>query len=247
MDDIQKALSDSILYDNDKLLSKFVVDKHDILDELIDIYRNNYYSNLTNALEISYPTVKKLLGEECFEVLCRKYIKITNTNESNLLLYGSDFASYIKGIEELKYIGYLSDAAKLDYLRDKIYHAYEEKSLEIDDLNSIGSKIVKLKNHIELLNSEYDIDFIYNYCYSEQLQKEEFDKNKITNKTFLLVFKHNNKISQIKLSEFEWHFFEQLKSFNDLEKTLALLVQKNQNSIEAVLAKALKLKLLTYL
>ena len=46
-------------------------------DELIQIYRNNFVFGLSEVLEATYPMLKALLGDECFEQIARQHV-LTN-------------------------------------------------------------------------------------------------------------------------------------------------------------------------
>ena len=43
-------------------------------NEVMNIYRNNYYHTLTDALSATYSCVKRLVGNEFFEFLAKNYI-----------------------------------------------------------------------------------------------------------------------------------------------------------------------------
>ena len=93
---LQEAFKNSILYDDDSKLLSMIAPNHINATEYINIYRNNFYENLISSLSITYPTVKKLVGEDCFCSLAKLYVKRNCPKSSNLTNYGNKFPSFIK-------------------------------------------------------------------------------------------------------------------------------------------------------
>jgi hypothetical protein len=72
-----KVFKNCALFNDDTKLLNILSENNKKIEEYINIYKNNFYENLTSTLTIVYPTVKKLIGENYFENLCKLYIKIT--------------------------------------------------------------------------------------------------------------------------------------------------------------------------
>ncbi len=75
MHNLKKAFKNSSLFNDDTKLLNIFSENHKKIEAYVNIYKNNFYENLTNTLTIVYPTVKKLIGENYFENLCKLYIK----------------------------------------------------------------------------------------------------------------------------------------------------------------------------
>lgn len=92
-----------------------VVDGKRSKEDLLAIYRNNLFGNLTNALRITYPKTQQKLGQKKFQKLCHDFIKKTRSRSGNLDDYGEGFADEI---EWLKHKAYLApDIAPVDPAR----------------------------------------------------------------------------------------------------------------------------------
>lgn len=91
--------------------------------QLIQVYHNNYYVSLTEALVITYPGVIKLVGQEFFEFICRKFIKQYPHQSGDLTLFGENLSIYITDSPECAKLPYLADIAKLEWAFELAYHA----------------------------------------------------------------------------------------------------------------------------
>ena len=244
MPNLQKAFKNSIILNDDSKLLNIISENHTKIEEYIDIYRNNFYANLTNVLTIIYPTVKKLIGENCFEYLCKLYIKNNLPKKSNLAGYGSNFASYIQSIKELKHLKYLPSIAKLDYCMDSIYNSNETYKIEIREDNISYFDDFKIKNYIKLFKSKHPIDFIYKFCNSKKQQIMPIELPKKDNK--LLIFKQNHIVKYIKLDNFEYDFLFNFKKYKKLSNIQHKYDLEDDIKVQKILSKILRLKLLTY-
>jgi len=92
-----------------------VVDGKRSAEDLLAVYRNNLFGNLTNALRITYPKTQQKLGQKKFQKLCHDFIKKTRSRSCNLDDYGEGFADEI---EWLKHRAYLApDVTPFDLAR----------------------------------------------------------------------------------------------------------------------------------
>lgn len=244
MHNLQEAFKNSLILNDDSKLLNIISNNHIKIEEYIDIYRNNFYANLTNALTVVYPTVNKLIGENCFEYLCKLYIKNNLPKKSNLSNYGSNFTSYIQSIEELKHLKYLPSIAKLDYYMDHIYNSNETYKIEIREDNIGYFDDFKIKNYIRLFKSKHPIDFIYKFCNSKKQQIMPIELPKKDNK--LLIFKQNHIVKYIKLDNFEYDFLFNFKKYKKLSNIQHKYDLEDDIKVQKILSKILRLKLLTY-
>jgi hypothetical protein len=245
MDILQNAFKDSVLLNDDYGLLKLISYKKELAEDLIRIYKNNYYSNLTNALSTTFPTVQKLIGDECFESLSYHYIKKNPSNKGSLLNYGHKFSSYIAQLGALKEIPYLEDVAKLDYLIERVHYTKNEQDIDISNKNALMSKNFKLKCCVEIIKSKYPIDFIHRFCNAKCYQKNEIQLPKSGVK--LVVFKHHYKTKFIKLLNYEYQFILHLKKLGNLNGMSDYYQENESKKVQKFLLKMLRFKLLTYL
>ena len=241
---LQEAFKSSILYDDDSKLLSIIAPSHINAKEYIDIYRNNFYENLINSLSITYPTVKKLVGEGCFYSLAKLYVKNNYPKSSSLTNYGNKFSSFIKSVRELKYLVYLPDIAKLDYYFELVYNANTNYKIDINLDNIYYFDDFKIKKYIKLLKSKYPINSIFKFCHS----KDCMDKlPKIHKKSVnLLILKVNNVVQYLCLNNFEYNFLLNFKKYNKLSNMQEVYDLEDDIKVQKILSKILQLGLLTF-
>jgi hypothetical protein len=94
------------------------------------VYRNNVISGLIEALQESFPAVRRLVGEECFRAMARLYA-ISNPPRSAVMLeYGADFPAFIAGFAPTAALPYLPEVARIERAWLEAYHAIEAVQLD---------------------------------------------------------------------------------------------------------------------
>ncbi|MEL7461166.1 MAG: DNA-binding domain-containing protein [Pseudomonadota bacterium] len=102
-----------------------------------DVYRNNVVVSLTQALEVAFPAVRKLVGEANFKVLAGAFLRAHPPKSPLLMLWGDEFPSFLAGFPAAKSIGYLPDAARLEQAIRESYHAADCDPIDPEVLGQI--------------------------------------------------------------------------------------------------------------
>jgi hypothetical protein len=84
------------------------------------IYRNNWRSNLTQALRLAYPVVECLVGREFFDYCARCFIEVNPSRAANLDEYGHAFAEFLRTFAPAATLPYLGDVAALESALDTV-------------------------------------------------------------------------------------------------------------------------------
>lgn len=87
------------------------------------IYINNHHLGLCEALSAIYPVVKRLLGDDCFDLLARDHVAGYPKPTGNVLDYGAHLAELIEATAALAGLPCLADVARLEWLRHRVWHA----------------------------------------------------------------------------------------------------------------------------
>lgn len=92
----------------------------------LDIYRNNWRSNLSNALRATYPVVERLVGADFFNYAASCYIDEYPSRSANLEEYGGEFAEFLRTFPAAQGLPYLADVATLEALIETVLIAADD-------------------------------------------------------------------------------------------------------------------------
>jgi hypothetical protein len=93
------------------------------------VHRNNVMSSLIKAVAARFPTVRRLLGEDCFLESVRRFIAAEPPRSPLLLDYGDAFPEFLRRLGDETCSGHIADIANLESARGKAYHAADAASL----------------------------------------------------------------------------------------------------------------------
>lgn len=111
---------------DNKTLSGQYLNRHFNDNELMNIYHNNYFFSLTDALKATYGCVFRLVGEDFFNFLIKKYITKNPPKSGDLQDYGDNFYKFIAKFPPCETLPYLSDVAKFERLYEICYHSFDD-------------------------------------------------------------------------------------------------------------------------
>lgn len=101
--------------------------------ERLAIYRNNWQTNLCQALRLSYPVVERLVGREFFDYCGRNFIAAWPSRSANLDDYGREFPAFLSAFPSASTLPYLGDVAALEAAIDSIGATDDQhKQLRLD-------------------------------------------------------------------------------------------------------------------
>lgn len=240
---LQESFKKNILYDNSKLLS--VTSQNDIhTREYIDVDNDNFYGNSISSLSATYPTIKKLIGEECFYYLAKLYVKNNYPKSDNLKNYGKKFPSFINSKVELRSFPYLSHVAKLDYYLELVHNANTDYKININSDNIYYFDDFKLKKYIKLVKFKYPVDLIFKFYNSKKHADESIEVPK--RGVQLLILKIHNVVQYLCLNNFEYNFLLDFKRYNKLSNMEDIYDLEDDAKVQKILSKVLQLDLLTF-
>jgi Putative DNA-binding domain len=97
------------------------------------IYRNNSHIIWRQALERTYPVVRRRVGDDYFRQLCVHYRQRVPSRSGDLHWYGREFASFLDEYVERGY-AWLADLARLEWLCVESSVAAELPAISADSL-----------------------------------------------------------------------------------------------------------------
>jgi hypothetical protein len=185
-------MSNFILAKNNEMMSE--ISSLNALARL-QVYRNNYFGNLIDALKITYPMFLKLVGEEFFEFCAKNYIRSNPPDSGSLIEYGHNLHEFIATFPQSAIYPYFSELIKFERLLDISHNAKEKGEY--------------LKPTVQMMQSTYDIGEVFEFCKAgdtiKSLQIEEGNY-------FFLIYREDYIVKYRKISQ---NFYEFLKNLPD--------------------------------
>jgi hypothetical protein len=137
------------------------------------IYRNNVVVSLRKALNIRFPVVEKIVGEEFFAAMARVFVMEQPPRSPLLATYGDEFPAFIAGFEPARELPYLADVARLEAARTRSYHAADATPVgpgHFAALNTYTVRGIRVDMHpsTEIVRSAYPIVTIWAMNSGEQ-------------------------------------------------------------------------------
>jgi hypothetical protein len=126
------------------------------------VYRNNVVAGLINALVARFPVIVRMVGEEAFRALARRFIALHPPRSPVLLAYGGGFPEFLHGLTSTPSAEYLADIARLEIARGRAYHAADADPLHPDRFAALAperlaSLKVALHPSVALLRSKFPV------------------------------------------------------------------------------------------
>lgn len=132
----------------------------------LQVYRNNTFANLTDALRAIYPVIERLVGTGFFDYLADQYIRSHPPRSGNLHDFGGELAGFVAGFEPAQGLIYLPDIARLEWAWHRAFHAADAEPLDPARLAALTPEQheqlhLKLHPSAHLLSSDYPISRIW--------------------------------------------------------------------------------------
>src|SRR4051812_14140000 len=123
------------------------------------VHRNNVMSSLIKVVAARFPTMRRLMGEDCFLELVQRFIVAKPPRSPLLLNYGDGFPQFLRSVGGDACI---ADTADLEMARGKAYHAADAASLPAQAFAAIPAEQLaglRLTFHpsVSLLQSRFPV------------------------------------------------------------------------------------------
>ena len=105
--------------------------------ELLQIYSNNTYQTLRKAIEISYPSLWKLFGNDAANSLAFAYARANLPQTGCLDDWGGSFPQFVADFSEIQAHPYVPDMMTIDWYCQNAYLHGAEEQLDPNDLLDI--------------------------------------------------------------------------------------------------------------
>ncbi len=132
----------------------------------LSVHRNNLHASLAEVLRARYPVIQRLVGEDFFNAAAGFFAAAHPPRSPVLIEYGGGFPAFLEIFEPARGLPYLADAARLEWLRHRAYHAADRAPLTASNLagvppESAGCLTFALHPSAGLIASPYPIVSIW--------------------------------------------------------------------------------------
>ncbi len=187
----------------------------------LSIYRNNVYGGFESALSSVFPVTKKILGEEKFEELLKKYYQNFPSESGDLNKFGDNFSKFLKGHKPL----YLEDLSQLELLHHQAHFiAGKVEKFDVANFKKLSADrfsnlTFSLNSSCFLLTSKFAVFSIWQKkCPVKNFAKPE-----------LALIRADN---IFKLSEEEFLFLSLIQKRQKLYKIYQTLCKKSKKPVD---------------
>jgi Putative DNA-binding domain len=149
-------------------------------EKRLDVYRNNVFGGLTQALRLTYPAVHALVGEAFFNHMAEGYIREHASMSGDLTRFGSRFPVFLEGHLPAGDLPYLPDTAYLEWLCHLSYHAADHAPLAPERLAGLPPArydLLRFRLHpaCQCFASSYPVHQIWQICQPDHAGNETVD------------------------------------------------------------------------
>lgn len=126
------------------------------------VHRNSAMASVINVLAARFPVVCRMVGEEVFRDIARRYIVSEPLRSAMVLQYGETFPRFLRSLGCQVSISYLADIAELEMARVRAWHAAEATPVDSARLATLPQdRLLKLRVRfhpsVSILSSRFPI------------------------------------------------------------------------------------------
>lgn len=195
---IQKIFLSTVLNQQDTAIFEFFCPNEITNEFRFDIYRNTILQNLRHSLEMTFPTIWKLIGKECADSLALNFIQDKNNLPTTNCLddWGEKFPLFLKNNPTVSHLLYLKDIAEIEWLKHLSYCArdypvFDPRILQ-NHLNDRAEQLTLLFNPtVFLYSSPYYLKNIFDLI-ENPMETDSIDFQQIP--SYAVISRQKNQI-----------------------------------------------------
>lgn len=170
------------------------------------VYRNNVFESLTNALKAVYPVIERLVGDGFFRYAADTFIRAHPLSSGNLHDFGDGFAEFVENFQPAQELVYLPDVAHLEWAWHRSFHAAERAPLALNSLTTIApAQYADLKFTLHpsarLIASDYPILRIWEVNQSSYAGDQSIDLG-VGGVKLLVIRRHQVQIESLDAADY---------------------------------------------
>jgi hypothetical protein len=220
--DLQEAMRKRLLFGETEAVSAMLADR--VNQDRLDIYRNTFLFGLTKTLQLCFPVVQRLVGEEFFDAAAHIFITRSPPRMAWLDQYGEEFPEFLRSFPPAKSLDYLGGVAELEWAVNCVLHAPDTAPLDVAILGAIdpedqGRICFMASPSVRLQHVAHPVDEIWCAVLArddEALHRVDIDAGPV----HLLVERRGTGIEVFRLDERAWRFLSELWSGRPIEAAI---------------------------
>ena len=223
------------LISGDPAAAEFVVADGIAPDGRLNIYRNTYVANLVGALRISYPAVRKLVGDEFFEGMARAFVDLHPATSAYLNDYGAQLGDFLATFPPAAVLPYLADVARVEWAVNHALNAEDAPALDpakLSVLSDGADPSFIVHPSVSLLAAAYPADAIWRAV----IEDDDAALSAIDlagGSVHLVINRGPNGVAIARLPEEEWRFTQSLFAGESLAHALAIVSTDMSSALAA--------------
>lgn len=103
------------------------------------VYRNNVAVSLSEALEVTFPVIRTLVGDEFFKAMAGVFLRQHSPTSPVLMFYGAQMPAFLDSFQPVEHLGYLPDVARVELALCRSYHATDTPPIDPQSLQEIAT------------------------------------------------------------------------------------------------------------
>lgn len=237
--DLQDGFVRAIWEENAAIISEEIIPDGLTPQERYNIYRNNTFITLGEALKQNFPVMLRLVGQKFFDQLARQYIGQYPPETPILLSYGANMADFLAQFPPVSDLPYLGDVARLEHLWNSCFNGPDAPVLDTQRLSAVAPElfhnlIFDFLSNMQLLASPYPILDIWLANQGEERPSREIDL--ASGGCHMVLFRPGQEVEIMRLDQPSFDFLTNLQERQTLgEVTEAVMEQyPDFNLLEAV-------------
>jgi Putative DNA-binding domain len=130
------------------------------------VYRNNVAVGLKDALALSFPVLRKLLGDDFFAALAGVFLRDHPPASPVMMFYGDAMPAFLAAFPPVGHLGYLPDIARLELAIRHSYHAADALPVGLEAIGGMTPEALldlrpRLSPALRLVRSDWPVVSIW--------------------------------------------------------------------------------------
>ncbi len=134
---LQTLFQEYLFLVNEAIQATIVATEKVSVETRLAIYKNAYYARLLEALETTYPILKKYVGEEVFETIAYAYIHHHHSPYRSIRWFGDQLAIFLSEEADYRNSPHLSELAKFEWEMTLVFDAANADVISVEEIGKI--------------------------------------------------------------------------------------------------------------